>query len=165
MVVSRPTQRVHDSTSSPFGTLILDTARAIQECSAGADEGETGVSLTGGSSSSPILSYERVHSELGGIQGAVKIHFDCLQAGRLRGVLWTYFSGISFDRDTLGEWYCTIVREYFVIDGNASICDNVIDGTKWCHGGRYAEEIDLVVPVRDVASDEFDAWKVVSTHQ
>lgn len=60
---------------------------------------------------------------------------------------------------------CTIVREDFIIDGDAGIGDNMIDFSGTCHGGRCAEEVDLIIPVRDVAADEFDACKVVSIYK
>ena len=41
----------------------------------------------------------------------------------------------------------------------------MIDGPRGCHRGGCAEEIDLIVPVRDVAADEFNACGVVSIHQ
>ena len=89
MVMSRATQCVHDSASTPLGALILDTALAIEECSARADEGETSILLTRGGAIGPILSDERVHSELGGVQSAVEVHFDGFEIGRLRRVLRT----------------------------------------------------------------------------
>lgn len=66
-------------------------------------------------------------------------------------------SSISFGASEANERCRTIVREYFVINGDASIGDNMVDGTKGCHRGRCAKEVDLIVPARDVATDEFDA--------
>lgn len=82
MVVSCATQCMHDPTSTPFGTLVLDTARAIKERGARADEGETRVRLARRCAVGPILSDKRVHSELGSVQSTVKIDFDRLQVGR-----------------------------------------------------------------------------------
>ena len=81
-----------------------------------------------------------------------------LRLGGFEGYSGPDGSGISFDGDMVNEGCCTVVREYFVIDGNSSIGDNMIDGARGCHRGRCAEEIDLVVPVHNVAADEFDAY-------
>lgn len=89
MIVSCPTQRVHDSTSAPLGTLILDPARAIKERRAGADECKAGVCLTRGGAIGPVLSNERVHGEFGSIQSAMEVHFDRFETGRSRRVVRT----------------------------------------------------------------------------
>jgi hypothetical protein len=41
----------------------------------------------------------------------------------------------------------------------------MIDGTRRYHGGRCAEEIDLIVPIRDIAANEFDACEIISMHE
>ena len=83
MIVSRPTQRVHDSTSAPLGTLILDAARAIKERCTRADECKAGVCLTRCGAIGAILSDERVRGEFGRIQNTMQVYFDRLEIGRL----------------------------------------------------------------------------------
>jgi hypothetical protein len=88
----------------------------------------------------------------------MQVHFDRFEIGRLGRVLRTYWTDISFEGDTPTERSCTVVGEYFIIDGDASIGNNMIDGARRCHGGRCAEEIDLIIPVSNVAADEFDTF-------
>lgn len=90
MVVSGTTECVHDATSSPLSTLVLNAARAIKESSSRADERKTGVSLRGSGSIGAVLFYERVERKFGGVQCAMEIHLDCLEIGRLRRVFRTY---------------------------------------------------------------------------
>jgi hypothetical protein len=80
---------MHDTTSTPFGALVLDATRTVKECSAGADEGETGVGLESSGSIGAVLIDERMKGELRGVQSAMKVHLDGLEVGRLRWVLRT----------------------------------------------------------------------------
>lgn len=89
MVVSRTTETMHDATSAPLSTLVLDSAWAVKECRAGADQCKTGVSLRRSRAVGSILFDKRVHSELGCVQRAVEVDFNCLQIGRLRRIFWT----------------------------------------------------------------------------
>jgi len=89
MEVSCPTQCMHDPTSAPLGTLILDATWAVKKSSPRTDEGETGVCLIRGGTVGSVLSYESVHGEFGGIQSTMEIHFDRFEIGRLRRVLRT----------------------------------------------------------------------------
>lgn len=83
MIMSCATQCVHDSTSTPLGALVLDTARAIKERRARANECEACVCLTRCGSIGPVLSDERVQGKFGGIQSTVQVHFDRREIGRL----------------------------------------------------------------------------------
>lgn len=55
----------------------------------------------------------------------------------------------------------TFVRKDFVFDGDASVRDDVVDGVGGCHRGCCAEELDLVVPVGDIAVYEFHSGAAV----
>jgi hypothetical protein len=62
---------MHDPTSAPFRTLILDAAGTVKKRSAGADERESGVSLRRSGSICAVLLDERVKGELCGVQCAI----------------------------------------------------------------------------------------------
>jgi hypothetical protein len=81
---------MHDPTSAPFRTLILDASRTIKKRSARADESESGVSLRRSGSIRAVLLDERVKGEFRGVQCAIQIHLDGLEIGRLRGILRTW---------------------------------------------------------------------------
>lgn len=80
---------MHDPTSTPLGTLVLDAAWTIQERCARTDECETSVCLTGGGAISPILSDERMQNEFGGVESTLEVHFDRFQTRGLWRVLST----------------------------------------------------------------------------
>jgi hypothetical protein len=84
--VGRTAECVHDPPSTPFSTLVLYATQTVEERSAGADERQTCIGLCRGGTISPVLSYESVHCELGGVQNTVQVHLDRLQARRLRRV-------------------------------------------------------------------------------
>jgi hypothetical protein len=94
VVVHHATQGVHDPSDAPFGALVLDSARAVEESGSGADESEACVFLVGlRGSFGAILLDESVQSQFGRVEGAVEVYVDCFEVWRLGWVFgaWLFW--------------------------------------------------------------------------
>jgi hypothetical protein len=133
IVMSSPSQRMHDPSHSVFGRLILWRTWAIQERSTAADEHKAGVLLLLRFGLA-VLFDEVVRREFRCIHDALEVHIYDFE-------VWLFGPG-------------SFVGEDFVLTDHSRVGDNVMNLTGGREGPCCFKEMDLILPGSGIAFDE-----------
>lgn len=135
-VKRRPPHGVHDAANGPLRAAVERRPGNIEEPRAGTYQDKTSIFLLQTRLRS-VLHHKIAKSELGGVKRAVEVDVDHTEV-RLQEV-----------RVSAAD------LEYVVRCAYSGVRDDVVELTGWREQRRLLEELNLVLPFRNVTLDEF----------